>query len=56
MVLDDAVSDRIMARAPVSEITKVAKANGLRLLREDGWMKVRRGTTTPEEVIRCTKL
>ena len=27
----------------------------LRLLREDGWMKVRAGLTTPEEVARATK-
>jgi type II secretory ATPase GspE/PulE/Tfp pilus assembly ATPase PilB-like protein len=27
----------------------------MRLLREDGWEKVRRGTTTIEEVLRVTR-
>jgi type II secretory ATPase GspE/PulE/Tfp pilus assembly ATPase PilB-like protein len=26
----------------------------LRLLREDGWIKVKKGMTTPSEVLRCT--
>jgi len=56
MILDDAVREKIMNRAPVSEIVQVARAGGLRLLREDGWLKVRNGITTPEEVIRSTKL
>jgi general secretion pathway protein E/type IV pilus assembly protein PilB len=56
MALTDAVRERIMARAPTSEIIGQAKREGLRFLREDGWLKVREGITTPEEVIRCTKL
>jgi type II secretory ATPase GspE/PulE/Tfp pilus assembly ATPase PilB-like protein len=54
MVVKEAISDKIMDRAPVSELIRVARACGLRLLREDGWLKVRRGITTPEEVITCT--
>jgi type II secretion system protein E len=54
MVADDDVREKIMARAPSSEIIKVAKANGLRLIREDGWLKVRAGITTPEEVIKSS--
>jgi len=56
MVMDDALSERIMSRAPVSEMIAVARSRGLRPLREDGWTKVRRGITTPEEVIRSTKM
>jgi len=56
MVMDDAVSERVMGRAPVSEIIAAARSRGLRLLREDGWVKVRQGITTPEEVIRSTKM
>ena len=37
------------------DVLAAAKAEGLRVLREDGWMKVRKGVTTPEEVIRATK-
>jgi len=34
----------------------VAVRNGLRVLREDGWRKVRAGITTPQEVMRSTKV
>ena len=34
----------------------VARGNGLRVLREDGWHKVREGITTPDEVIRSTNV
>ena len=56
MVLDDEIREKVMLRAPVSEVISVARKNGLRLLREDGWVKVRNGITTPEEVIRSTKM
>ncbi len=56
MNLTDAVRDKIMTRAPTSKIIDQGKREGLRFLREDGWMKVRQGTTTPEEVIRSTKV
>jgi len=55
MVAGESIRERIMRRAPVGEILAAAKADGLRLLREDGWLKVREGITTPEEVIRATK-
>jgi general secretion pathway protein E len=32
-----------------------ARRNGMRNLREDGWMKVRMGVTTVEEVMRVTQ-
>jgi len=56
MVADDLVRERIMERASATAIMKAALQGGLRLLREDGWMKVRAGITTPEEVMRATKL
>ena len=56
LVTSDGVRDKIMARLPANEIVKAAKQAGLRLLREDGWVKVRAGVTTPEEVIRSTKI
>ena len=56
LVADDAIRDKIMVRSPTSDILTVAKAGGLRLLREDGWLKVRQGITTPEEVIRSTSI
>ncbi len=54
MAMDEAVAEQIMIRAPVHELIRTARQSGLRLLREDGWTKVREGSTTPEEVLRCT--
>jgi general secretion pathway protein E/type IV pilus assembly protein PilB len=56
MVVDAPVRDKIMSRCAATDIVTVAKSRGLRLLREDGWLKVRAGITTPEEVVRCTKM
>jgi type II secretory ATPase GspE/PulE/Tfp pilus assembly ATPase PilB-like protein len=50
------VRELIIHRAPSDRIVSAAKQAGLRLLREDGWQKVRCGLTTPEEVVRSTKL
>ena len=55
MMATNSIRERVMARAPVSEVLAAAKAEDLKPLREDGWMKVRQGITTPEEVIRATK-
>ena len=54
MVADEAVCERILARASSHDIVNVARKNGLRLLREDGWEKVRQGLTTIDEVVRST--
>jgi len=55
MVANDAIREKAMARSQTSEIVAAAKKSGLRLLREDGWVKVRAGITTPDEVIRSSK-
>jgi general secretion pathway protein E/type IV pilus assembly protein PilB len=56
MVLNDAIAHKIMERASSPEIVAVARQHGLRLLREDGWIKVRQGITTPDEVVMCTAI
>jgi len=56
MVLTEEVSEKIMARASSRSIENAARAGGLRLLREDGWLKVRAGITTIKEVIQSTKI
>jgi len=55
MVNNEAISEKIMARASAHAVLVSARANGLQLLREDGWDKVRAGQTTVEEVVRNTK-
>jgi general secretion pathway protein E/type IV pilus assembly protein PilB len=56
MLMNDAISDKIMKQAPTFEVVKAARASGMRLLREDGWCKVRQGVTTVDEVVKCTAI
>jgi general secretion pathway protein E/type IV pilus assembly protein PilB len=56
MVLNDAIAHKIMERASSLDLLAVARQHGLRLLREDGWLKVRQGITTPDEVVMCTAI
>jgi len=55
-VISDRMRDKIMQRAGAGVLQKIAVAEGMRTLREDGWEKVRAGLTTPEEVLRVTVL
>ncbi len=56
MACTDEIREKVMAHAPAHEVQNVARSQGLRLLREDGWRRVRAGETTPEEVTRSTKV
>jgi len=56
MLMSDSISAKVMERAPSPEIVAIARKEGMKLLREDGWDKVRRGVTTPDEVVMCTAL
>ncbi len=56
MVMTDIIAEKIIERAPIPQIIAAAKPSGLRLLRDDGWIKVRAGVTTPDEVVLCTAL
>ena len=55
MQVDDEIRKMIMANADAGELTKAARRNGMRNLREDGWLKVAQGVTTVEEVMRVTQ-
>jgi general secretion pathway protein E len=55
MELNDHIRKLIMANADASELTLAARNNGMRNLREDGWLKVAQGVTTAEEVMRVTQ-
>ncbi len=56
LVANDGVREKIMGHSHASEVVEAARADGLRLIREDGWLKVLEGVTTPEEVIRSTHI
>jgi type II secretory ATPase GspE/PulE/Tfp pilus assembly ATPase PilB-like protein len=55
MDLNDEIRSRIMNNEDASQLTAAARRNGMRSLREDGWLKVSRGLTTAEEVMRVTQ-
>jgi type IV pilus assembly protein PilB len=52
--MNEELGEKIIERVAASELVRIGRANGMRLLSEDGWAKVRQGTTTPEEVMRVT--
>jgi type II secretion system protein E len=56
MVMNETLSQKITQRVPSPEIVAAARAGGMRLLREDGWTKVRQGATTIDEVLKCTAI
>lgn len=56
LVMNDDLRELVVERASASQLLPVARKNGLRLLRDEGWDMVRKGQTTPEEVVRATKL
>ncbi|HEX5431594.1 MAG TPA: ATPase, T2SS/T4P/T4SS family, partial [Bryobacteraceae bacterium] len=55
MELNEEIRAIIMRNEDATKITAAAHRNGMRNLREDGWLKVRRGITTPQEVTRVTQ-
>ncbi len=55
MQMNDDLRHLVMANADASRITEAARRFGMGSLREDGWAKVKRGVTTPSEVMRVTQ-
>jgi general secretion pathway protein E len=55
MELNDPLRALIMKGEDASQITNQARRNGMRNLREDGWLKVESGMTTADEVMRVTQ-
>jgi len=53
---NDEIRRRAGERAPTQVVKQAAIDAGMRTLRQDGWLKVRRGLTTIEEVLRVTKV
>ncbi len=52
LLVNEEIADRILARARTSDLHAAALHNGMRTLEQDGLDKVRRGTTTLEELAR----
>jgi general secretion pathway protein E len=51
----DDIQRLILEKKDSNVIKEVARRNGMRTLREDGWLKVKRGVTTISEVLRVTQ-
>ena len=56
MTLNDELAEMILNRVSAPRLAEEGRKTGLRLLREDGWLKVRQGITTVDEVLTCTAL
>ena len=54
--IDMQIRDMIVRRQSAGEIQQAAMAKGFKLMRDDGWAKVRKGITSVEEVMRVTKV
>ena len=52
MAVSEQIERLAVTRAASSEIAAAATANGMRSLREDGWLKVQAGLTSVEEIMR----
>jgi len=55
MEVNDEIRKLIMNGDDAGVLTRAARKNGMRNLREDGWRKVRAGVSTVEEVMRVTQ-
>src|SRR5258708_5683904 len=56
LILNESLRPLILNRAPASTIAQRAIEFGMRTLRDDGWNKVKSGSTTIEEVLRVTQI
>lgn len=56
MRMDTVLRDLAFRQAPLGELRRAARAGGMRTLLEDGRIKIRRGVTTAEEIMRITQV
>jgi type IV-A pilus assembly ATPase PilB len=54
MLMSESIKHLVLQKAPSEKIQEQARLEGMKTLREDGWQKVLRGTTTIVEVARIT--
>jgi type II secretory ATPase GspE/PulE/Tfp pilus assembly ATPase PilB-like protein len=55
MVVSDDIRQLVLEKASVDAIRQQAISEGMQVLRESGWQKVKQGLTTIEEVLRVTQ-
>jgi len=54
LVVNEQIRELINDRAPAVALREKGRESGMRVLREDGLLKISRGITTIEEVVRNT--
>jgi type IV pilus assembly protein PilB len=52
MAVTEEIERLAVARASSTEIARLAREQGMRTLREDGWAKAQLGLTSVEEILR----
>ena len=55
LLITDQLRALIVERRSATDLLAVARKDGIKLMREDGWAKVLNGMTTVEEIVRVTK-
>ena len=55
LLMNEGIRELILKHASADAIKTRAVADGMRTLRNDGWVKVRQGVTTVAEVLRVTQ-
>jgi len=55
LLMSEPIKELTSQKASSDQIKRCAVANGMRTLRQNGWLKVLEGVTTPDEIIRVTQ-
>ncbi|MFH1753709.1 MAG: ATPase, T2SS/T4P/T4SS family [Candidatus Omnitrophota bacterium] len=55
LVMNDSLRSLVLSRVSADQIKEKALSSGMRTLRDDGWIKIKMGLTTPEEVLRVSE-
>jgi type IV pilus assembly protein PilB len=53
--MNESLRSLIIRRVSADQIKEKAVSMGMRTQREDGWLKIKKGLTTPSEVLRVTE-
>ena len=56
MPITEEISNLILEQKPASQLEKVAIKNGMKLMKQDGYLKALNGVTTIEEVLRVAQI
>jgi len=55
LVINEAIRSMVVRKVSADQIKEKAISMGMRTLRDDGWAKIKKGLTTPGEVLRVTE-